>query len=85
MEEDRSEYYAYRSHALLKLERYEESKLDALTATQLSPEDSRGHLRLGIACFHLEQYQEALEAFKKCSQVGGLSFSPHQSSFVQII
>ena len=66
-----AELYVNRAHILLKLLQYPEAKKDALSAINLCPNDPKAHLRKGVACFHLEQYQEALEAFKASSNFGG--------------
>ena len=62
MDDTRAEYFTYRALALQKLERHAESRSDAQRAVELSPLDPKAHLRLGIASFHLEQYEEALVA-----------------------
>lgn len=61
-----------RAHTLQKLDKYLESKNDAQRAVELNPQDPKAHLRKGIACFHLEQYEEAKEAFEHSSDVGGM-------------
>lgn len=71
MDDSKAEYLTNRAHALQKLERYEESKSDAHRATELSPLDPKAHLRKGIACFHLEQYEEAQLAFQSSLEFGG--------------
>ena len=68
---DSVDFYISRAHALLKAERYEESKSDAQKAIELKPEDSKAHYRKGLACFQLQQYEEALEAFQECLKNGG--------------
>lgn len=45
-----------------------------MNAAELNPSDPRAHLRQGVACFHLQQYEEALEAFQKSADVGGQCF-----------
>ncbi len=72
MDDSKAEYLTNRAHALQKLERYEESKSDAHRATELSPLDPKAHLRKGIACFHLEQYEEAQLAFQSSLEFGGI-------------
>jgi len=74
--DDLPEYYTNRAHALLKLERFNESKSDAQKATELDPQDSKAYLRKGIACFHLQQFEEALEAFQESYKHGGTCFKP---------
>ena len=62
--------YTNRAHALLKLERYAEAKSDAQKATELNPTEFKAHYRKGVSCFHLQQYEEALEAFQECQKNG---------------
>ena len=66
-----AELYVNRAHVMLKLERYDEAKKDAVTGISLSPNDPKAHLRKGVACFHLQQYFEAREAFLASSSLGG--------------
>lgn len=69
----------------MKLERYAESKTDALKATELNPTDAKAHYRKGLACFHLQQYEEALEAFQESlKNGGGTCFIFHQQSMQQL-
>lgn len=73
MDDTRAEYFVNRAHTLQKLDKYVESKSDAQRAAELNPQDPKAHLRKGIACFHLEQYEEANQAFEQSSTVGGMS------------
>jgi suppressor of G2 allele of SKP1 len=81
--DDLPEYYTNRAHALLKLDRFAESKSDAQKATELDPSDSKAHLRKGIACFHLQQFEEALEAFQESYKHGGTCSSIFHEYSVQ--
>jgi tetratricopeptide (TPR) repeat protein len=71
MDSQVAELYINRAHIMQKLGRYQDSKTDASTAISLSPTDPKAHLRMGVACFHLEQYTEALNAFQTSCNVGG--------------
>ena len=72
LDDTRAEYFTYRAHTLQKLERHAESRSDAQRAVELSPLDPKANLRLGIASFHLEQYEEALVAFNASLKFGGI-------------
>lgn len=84
MDGTKGEYFVNRAHALQKLDKYVDSKNDAQKAIELNTRDPKAHLRKGIACFHLEQYQEAKEAFEQSSIAGGMRLSNVYAVFHQI-
>lgn len=59
----KDEYYVNRSHAFIKLEKFSEALSDAEKAIELNPSSAKANLRKGIACFHLNKFEAAKEAF----------------------
>jgi len=53
-----------RSACQLKLNDPMKALQDANTATKLEPNNAQAHLRKGMACFELEEYESAREAFE---------------------
>jgi len=60
----------------VELKNYLEAVADAQAAIDLKPQDAKGYLRKGIACFSLEEYQSALTSFEK-----GHSLDPENNTF----
>ncbi|KAI0228400.1 Protein SGT1 [Lamellibrachia satsuma] len=59
----KDEYYVNRSHAFIKLEKFTEALGDAEKATRLNSSSAKAYLRKGVACFHLDKFELAKEAF----------------------
>ncbi|KAF0974147.1 hypothetical protein FDP41_006757 [Naegleria fowleri] len=66
--EEKVEYFEKRSACNYQLGRHKASVEDAEKAIALSSNTSfNGFLRKGMACFEMEQFEKALEAFEKAS------------------
>eukprot|EP00775_Hariotina_reticulata_P008293 gene8293-8479_t len=55
--------YEARANANIKVERYMDAVQDATKALELDGQNAKAYLRKGTACFHLEEYETALQAF----------------------
>uniref|UniRef100_A0A7S4P9W4 Uncharacterized protein n=1 Tax=Paramoeba aestuarina TaxID=180227 RepID=A0A7S4P9W4_9EUKA len=63
-EKERADYYVKRSFCQYKLKNYTEAVGDATTAITLDSSIPIAHQRKGMACFALEEYEAAKEAFQ---------------------
>mmetsp|Transcript_34610 Transcript_34610/g.70691 ORF Transcript_34610/g.70691 Transcript_34610/m.70691 type:complete len:387 (+) Transcript_34610:29-1189(+) len=54
-----------RSQAYLKLKKYKEALQDANAAIKVDAECELAYFRKGVACFELEEFETAVQAFKK--------------------
>ncbi|KAK1432979.1 hypothetical protein QVD17_09882 [Tagetes erecta] len=61
--------YSNRSAAYASLNQYSEALTDAQRTVDLKPDWSKGYSRLGEAHHGLRQYEEAVSAYKKDSQL----------------
>eukprot|EP00195_Chlamydomonas_chlamydogama_P017061 CAMPEP_0202895308 /NCGR_PEP_ID=MMETSP1392-20130828/4544_1 /ASSEMBLY_ACC=CAM_ASM_000868 /TAXON_ID=225041 /ORGANISM="Chlamydomonas chlamydogama, Strain SAG 11-48b" /LENGTH=395 /DNA_ID=CAMNT_0049580273 /DNA_START=170 /DNA_END=1354 /DNA_ORIENTATION=+ len=65
-----AQIYEARSHAHIKLKNYPAAVDDAAEAIELSQRSSKvAFFWKGVACFHLEQYEAAREAFEECQKL----------------
>ncbi|KAL3879102.1 hypothetical protein ACJMK2_031415 [Sinanodonta woodiana] len=60
---EKDDYYSSRSHAYLKLERYQEAAADADKAISLNNRNTKAYIRKGIALYHMRNYEKAKEVF----------------------
>jgi suppressor of G2 allele of SKP1 len=70
------EAYLKRSACHYKLENFTDAVADATSAINLDPQDPRGYMRKGMACFALDEYEAAKAAFEK-----GYQLEPTNSNF----
>ncbi|CAD7699273.1 unnamed protein product [Ostreobium quekettii] len=68
---DNAQTLAARAEAHLRLENYMEASEDAGKAIDLAPDMPKAHLRKGIACFNLEEFETAKACFET-----GLGLNP---------
>jgi len=61
---DNAQTLAARAEAHLRLENYMEASEDAGKAIDLAPDMPKAHLRKGIACFNLEEFETAKACFE---------------------
>mmetsp|Transcript_31441 Transcript_31441/g.59090 ORF Transcript_31441/g.59090 Transcript_31441/m.59090 type:complete len:328 (+) Transcript_31441:299-1282(+) len=61
--------YSNRSAAFALLGRFTRSLADAEEALEHKPNWSKAHLRRGVACYHLQQYMEAVEALSQARKL----------------
>eukprot|EP01090_Pellita_catalonica_P016108 TRINITY_DN4536_c0_g1_i1.p1 TRINITY_DN4536_c0_g1~~TRINITY_DN4536_c0_g1_i1.p1 ORF type:complete len:395 (+),score=110.56 TRINITY_DN4536_c0_g1_i1:48-1232(+) len=64
--------YIKRSACQYKLKKYTDAVADASTGIKLDPSNINGHLRKGIACFYLDEFETAKDAFE-----AGLKIKPN--------
>eukprot|EP00252_Welwitschia_mirabilis_P027817 TRINITY_DN9687_c0_g2_i2.p1 TRINITY_DN9687_c0_g2~~TRINITY_DN9687_c0_g2_i2.p1 ORF type:complete len:376 (-),score=94.87 TRINITY_DN9687_c0_g2_i2:389-1516(-) len=76
LEPSKAAFYASRAQAHLKLENFTDVVADANKAIELDSSLSKAYLRKGMACFSLEEYHTALDAFK-----AGAALDPQNSLF----
>ncbi|KAF6262019.1 hypothetical protein COO60DRAFT_1699571 [Scenedesmus sp. NREL 46B-D3] len=60
--------YEARANAKIELEKYMEAVQDASKAIELDSNYAKAYLRKGTACFHLEEYETALQCFEQGQQ-----------------
>lgn len=63
------DYFFERAGIYLEMQQYNEVKNDICRAMELGSCNARENFRKGIACFHLKQYQEALDSFSNCKKL----------------
>ncbi|XP_067134798.1 protein SGT1 homolog [Centruroides vittatus] len=63
------DYFYERSGIYLEMKKYNEVKSDICKAMELGSCTARENFRKGIACFHLQQYQEAIDSFTNCQRL----------------
>lgn len=68
---DNAQVLASRAEAHLRLENFMEASEDAGKAIEVAPEMPRAHLRKGVACFNLEEFETAKACFET-----GLGLNP---------
>eukprot|EP01031_Cornospumella_fuschlensis_P029407 gene29407-35496_t len=62
-------YYCNRAAAYCYLSRYEDAVSDCLSSVALSPDYVKAFSRLGLAYYHLEKFQEALDAYERAAEL----------------
>lgn len=62
-------YFCNRAAACCFLSRYEDAVNDCLSSIALSPDYVKAFSRLGLAYYHQEKYQEALEAYERAAEL----------------
>lgn len=62
-------YFCNRAAAYCYLNRYEDAVNDCLSSVALSPDYVKAFSRMGLAYYHLEKYQEALEAYERAAEL----------------
>lgn len=67
--EPSSAVYEARSNANIELEKFMEAVQDASKAIELDSSNAKAFLRKGTACFHLEEYETALQCFQQGQQL----------------
>lgn len=71
-----AEYYVKRSACHAKLQHHTDAVADANAALAIDPQNPRALLRKGTACFALDEFEAAREAFQ-----AGLAVEPANSTF----
>eukprot|EP01039_Chlorochromonas_danica_P009660 gene9660-10680_t len=62
-------YYCNRAAAYCYLNLYEEAVQDCLSSIALSPDYVKAFSRLGLAYYHQEKFQEALDAYERAAEL----------------
>ncbi|RYG65432.1 tetratricopeptide repeat protein [archaeon] len=62
-------YYCNRAAASCYLNQYEDAVNDCLSSVALSPDYVKAFSRLGLAYYHLEKFQEALDAYERAAEL----------------
>lgn len=62
-------YYCNRAAAYCYLNNYEEAVQDCLSSIALSPDYVKAFSRLGLAYYHQEKFQEALDAYERAAEL----------------
>lgn len=66
-----TKFLTKRAACHIKLRQFTNAVADANQAISLSPSDQMAHFRKGVACFSLDEFETALEAFKESEKLGG--------------
>ena len=75
-DDSQAEYYLKRAACNLKLDNHTDALADANSAIKLQPENPMGYFRKGLACFELEEFETAKQAFEQ-----GQKLEPTNSNF----
>ncbi|XP_041127824.1 protein SGT1 homolog [Polyodon spathula] len=68
---DSAEWYCQRAYAHILVKNYSDAVTDAKKALEFKPNCATAFLRLGIAEYHLKNYQPSREAFKEGQKIDG--------------
>lgn len=77
-------FFLERSSVHLELQKYDEVKKDVCKVLDLRCSDdikAQASFRKGVACFHLQEYKEALETFTQCQKCNELQ--PECDSWIE--
>jgi len=66
-----TKFLTKRAACHIKLRQFTNAVADANQAISLCPNDQMAHFRKGVACFSLDEFETALEAFKESEKLGG--------------
>ncbi|XP_041115733.1 protein SGT1 homolog isoform X2 [Polyodon spathula] len=72
---DSAEWYCQRAYAHILVKNYSNAVTDAKKALEFKPNCATAFLRLGIAEYHLKNYQPSREAFEEGQKIDGLEGS----------
>jgi len=75
-DDSQAEYYLKRAACHLKLNNHTDALADANSAIKLQPENPTAYFRKGVACFELEEFETAKQAFEQ-----GQKLEPSNTNF----